>query len=115
MFLKPWVISWESAATEIFPADGRDARAQAASIFRTPMDSAEAISPDPGAGFPTEMFFHFFKSFSDAARCNLQISGAGENTHHLAEAIFKAFARAIRGAVKRDLYNMQLPSTKGVL
>ena len=64
---------------------------------------------------PTEMLSHFFKSFSDEARCNLNLSAKGENTHHIAEAVFKAFARAIRGAVKRDIYNMVLPSTKGVL
>ncbi len=64
---------------------------------------------------PTEMLQHFFKSFSDEARCNLNISAQGENTHHIAEAVFKAFARAVRGAVKRDVYNMVLPSTKGVL
>lgn len=64
---------------------------------------------------PAEMFYHFFKSFSDASRCNLTIAATGDNAHHIAEAVFKAFARAIRGAVKRDLYNMTLPSTKGVL
>jgi len=64
---------------------------------------------------PTEMFFHFFKSFSDAAKCNLNISCQGENEHHKIEAIFKAFAKAIRMAVKRNPANDQLPSTKGVL
>jgi imidazoleglycerol-phosphate dehydratase/histidinol-phosphatase len=64
---------------------------------------------------PTEMFFHFFKSFSDAARCNLNIECHGENEHHKIEAIFKAFARAIRMAVKRDPFSNYLPSTKGVL
>jgi imidazoleglycerol-phosphate dehydratase / histidinol-phosphatase len=64
---------------------------------------------------PTEMFFHFFKSFSDAARCNLNIECRGENEHHKIEAIFKAFARAIRMAVKRDPLSNYLPSTKGVL
>ncbi|HEY4800462.1 MAG TPA: bifunctional histidinol-phosphatase/imidazoleglycerol-phosphate dehydratase HisB [Bacteroidia bacterium] len=64
---------------------------------------------------PTEMFFHFFKSFSDAAKCNLNIKAEGTNEHHKIEAIFKAFAKAIRIAVKRDINNMQLPSTKGVL
>ena len=64
---------------------------------------------------PTEMFFHFFKSFSDAARCNLNIKAEGDNEHHKIEAIFKAFAKAMKMAVKRDLNNMQLPSTKGVL
>lgn len=64
---------------------------------------------------PTEMFFHFFKSFSDAAKCNLNIKAEGENEHHKIEAIFKAFAKAIKMAVKRNPDNMQLPSTKGVL
>lgn len=64
---------------------------------------------------PTEMFFHFFKSFSDAARCNLNIACKGENEHHKIEAIFKAFAKAIRMAVKRDPMSNYLPSTKGVL
>ena len=64
---------------------------------------------------PTEMFFHFFKSFSDAAKCNLNIKAEGENEHHKIEAIFKTFAKAIKMAVRRDPANMQLPSTKGVL
>jgi imidazoleglycerol-phosphate dehydratase/histidinol-phosphatase len=64
---------------------------------------------------PTEMFFHFFKSFSDAAKCNLNIECHGENEHHKIEAIFKAFAKAIRMAVKRDPMSNYLPSTKGVL
>ena len=64
---------------------------------------------------PTEMFFHFFKSFSDAARCNLAISCRGDNEHHKIEAIFKAFAKAIKMAVKRDPLSDALPSTKGVL
>ncbi|NLR81956.1 bifunctional histidinol-phosphatase/imidazoleglycerol-phosphate dehydratase HisB [Chitinophaga eiseniae] len=64
---------------------------------------------------PTEMFYHFFKSFSDGAKANLNIQATGENEHHKIEAIFKAFAKAIRMAVKRNPYNMQLPSTKGVL
>jgi len=64
---------------------------------------------------PTEMFFHFFKSFSDAAKCNLNISCKGSNEHHKIEAIFKAFAKAIRMAVKRDPFSNHLPSTKGVL
>ncbi|MDR3712144.1 MAG: bifunctional histidinol-phosphatase/imidazoleglycerol-phosphate dehydratase HisB [Puia sp.] len=64
---------------------------------------------------PTEMFFHFFKSFSDAAKCNLNIECHGENEHHKIEAIFKAFAKAIRMAVKRDPLSNYLPSTKGVL
>jgi imidazoleglycerol-phosphate dehydratase/histidinol-phosphatase len=100
--------------------------------FVLPMDEADAkVLIDFGgrswivwdAGFqrerigemPTEMFFHFFKSFSDAARCNLHIECRGENEHHKIEAIFKAFARAIRMAVKRDPFSNYLPSTKGVL
>ncbi len=64
---------------------------------------------------PSEMFYHFFKSFSDAARCNLFIKAKGQNEHHKIEAIFKAFARAVKFALKRDASNMSLPSTKGVL
>lgn len=64
---------------------------------------------------PTEMFFHFFKSFSDAAKCNLNIKAEGENEHHKIESIFKAFAKAIKMAVQRDINNDALPSTKGVL
>jgi len=64
---------------------------------------------------PTEMFYHFFKSFSDASKCNLNIKAEGKNEHHKIEAIFKAFAKAIKMAVKRDVNNMALPSTKGVL
>jgi imidazoleglycerol-phosphate dehydratase / histidinol-phosphatase len=64
---------------------------------------------------PTEMFFHFFKSFSDAAKCNLHIECHGDNEHHKIEAIFKAFAKAIRMAVKRDPLSNYLPSTKGLL
>jgi imidazoleglycerol-phosphate dehydratase/histidinol-phosphatase len=63
---------------------------------------------------PTEMFFHFFKSFSDNARCNLNIKAEGENEHHKIEAIFKAFAKAMRTAV-RQTDNYKLPSTKGKL
>jgi imidazoleglycerol-phosphate dehydratase/histidinol-phosphatase len=100
--------------------------------FALPMDDAEAkVLIDFGgrnwivwdADFkrekigevPTEMFFHFFKSFSDAAKCNLNVFCAGENEHHKIEAIFKAFAKAIRMAIKRDPFSDQLPSTKGVL
>lgn len=64
---------------------------------------------------PTEMFYHFFKSFSDAAKCNLNIKAEGDNEHHKIESIFKALAKAIKGAIKRDVNNLQLPSTKGVL
>ena len=64
---------------------------------------------------PTEMFYHFFKSFSDTALCNLNIKAEGENEHHKIEATFKAVAKAIKMAVKRDVNSQELPSTKGVL
>ncbi len=64
---------------------------------------------------PTEMFYHFFKSFTDGAKANLNIKAEGTNEHHKIEAIFKAFAKAIKVAVKRDLEKMILPSTKGLL
>jgi imidazoleglycerol-phosphate dehydratase/histidinol-phosphatase len=100
--------------------------------FALPMDEAEAkVLIDFGGRnwlvwdatfnrerigeMPTEMFHHFFKSFSDAAKCNLNISCKGDNEHHKIEAIFKAFAKAIRMAVKRDPFSNYLPSTKGVL
>ena len=100
--------------------------------FTLPMDEAEAkVLIDFGGRnwivwnaefkrekigeMPTEMFFHFFKSFSDAAKCNLNIECKGDNEHHKIEAIFKAFAKAIKMAVKRDPLSNYLPSTKGVL
>ncbi|EIJ40251.1 histidinol-phosphatase [Galbibacter orientalis DSM 19592] len=64
---------------------------------------------------PTEMFYHFFKSFTDGAKANLNIKAEGQNEHHKIEAIFKAFAKAIKVAVKRDSEKMILPSTKGML
>lgn len=64
---------------------------------------------------PTEMFYHFFKSFSDAAKCNINIKAEGNNEHHKIESIFKAFAKSVKLAIKRDSGNMQLPSTKGIL
>jgi imidazoleglycerol-phosphate dehydratase/histidinol-phosphatase len=64
---------------------------------------------------PTEMFSHFFKSFSDAAKCNLNIKVEGANEHHKIESIFKALAKSIKMAIARNVDNMQLPSTKGVL
>jgi imidazoleglycerol-phosphate dehydratase/histidinol-phosphatase len=64
---------------------------------------------------PTEMFYHFFKSFSDAAKCNLNIKAEGTNEHHKIEAIFKALAKAIKMAKRRDPDHLLLPSTKGVL
>jgi imidazoleglycerol-phosphate dehydratase/histidinol-phosphatase len=64
---------------------------------------------------PTEMFFHFFKSFADGAKANLNIKAEGHNEHHKIEAIFKSFAKAIRAAIKRDAEKLVLPSTKGQL
>ena len=100
--------------------------------FSLPMDDAEAtvlidfggrpwivwnvtFSREKIGEFPSEMFFHFFKSFSDSCRCNLNIKAEGINEHHKAEAIFKAFARAIRMAIRRDPYSSSLPTTKGLL
>ena len=100
--------------------------------FALPMDEAEAkvlidfvgrnwlvwdaeFKREKIGEMPTEMFFHFFKSFSDAAKCNLNIYCKGDNEHHKIEAIFKAFAKAIKMAVKRDPLSNYLPSTKGVL
>lgn len=64
---------------------------------------------------PTEMFLHFFKSLSDAARMNLNIKAEGANEHHKIEGIFKALARSIKMAIRRDIYKYELPSTKGML
>ncbi|GHT28546.1 histidine biosynthesis bifunctional protein HisB [Bacteroidia bacterium] len=64
---------------------------------------------------PTEMFLHFFKSLSDAARMNLNIKAEGTNEHHKIEGIFKALARSIKMAIRRDIYKYELPSTKGVI
>ena len=64
---------------------------------------------------PTEMFYHFFKSFADGAKANLNIKSEGTNEHHKIESIFKAFAKAIKMAIKRDANKMILPSTKGIL
>ena len=64
---------------------------------------------------PTEMFRHFFKSLSDAMRANLYVQARGENNHHLAEGVFKAFARTLRQAVRRDVFSYDLPSSKGLL
>jgi len=64
---------------------------------------------------PAEMFMHFFKSVSDAARMNLYIKAEGQNEHHKIEGIFKAFAKSIKMAIKRDIFHYELPSTKGIL
>ncbi len=100
--------------------------------FALPMDDAEAhVSVDFGGrpwivwdvafqrervgDLPTEMVFHFFKSFSDAAKCNLNVRCQGDNEHHKIEAIFKAFARAIRMALQVDIEDEGLPTTKGIV
>lgn len=100
--------------------------------FALPMDDAEAkvlidfggrswivwdaaFTREKVGDMPTEMFFHFFKSFSDAAKCNLNVFCKGDNEHHKIEAIFKAFAKAIRMAVKKDPMHDALPTTKGML
>jgi len=64
---------------------------------------------------PTEMFEHFFRSFTQAARCTVHIQAKGKNEHHKAEAIFKSFGRALKLAIRQDIYNMSVPSTKGIL
>lgn len=64
---------------------------------------------------PTEMFKHFFKSLGAAMNCNLHIAAKGENNHHLAEGIFKGFARALRMAIRREIFSYELPSSKGIL
>ena len=71
--------------------------------------------PDRIGDVPTEMFMHFFKSLSDAAQMNLAIKASGTNEHHKIEGIFKALAKSIKMAVKRDIYHYELPSTKGML
>lgn len=72
------------------------------------------ISGQTVGGVPSEMFFHFFKSFSDSAKCNLNIIASGDNDHHKVEAVFKSFARAVKSAVRKT-GNFDLPSTKGTL
>lgn len=120
------------ALGEAFARALADKRGMTRYGFALPMDEAEAkVLVDFGGRawlvwdatfkrekigeMPTEMFFHFFKSFSDAARCNLNIECRGENEHHKIEAIFKAFAKAVRMAVVRDPFSNYLPSTKGLL
>lgn len=100
--------------------------------FCLPMDDAQALVTIDFGGrpwlewnapfhrekigaMPTELFSHFFKSFSDAAQCNLHIEALGENEHHKIEGIFKAFARSLKNAIRLDPFNTELPSTKGTL
>lgn len=120
------------ALGEAFAAALADKRGIERYGYALPMDDAEArVLIDFGGrswivwdaefrrervgDLPTEMFFHFFKSYSDAARCNLHVACRGDNEHHKIEAVFKAFARAIRMAVRRDPADDSLPSTKGML
>jgi imidazoleglycerol-phosphate dehydratase/histidinol-phosphatase len=120
------------ALGEAFAKGLMDKRGMERYGFAIPMDEAEAkVLIDFGGRnwivwdaefkrekigeMPTEMFFHFFKSFSDAAKANINISCSGENEHHKIEAIFKAFAKAIKMAVKRNPASDALPSTKGIL
>ena len=120
------------ALGEAFAKGLMDKRGMERYGYALPMDEAEAkvlidfggrnwivwdaeFSREKIGEMPTEMFFHFFKSFSDGAKCNLNISCKGENEHHKIEVIFKAFAKAIKMAVKRNPESDALPSTKGVL
>lgn len=120
------------ALGEAFYLALRDKRGMARYGFTLPMDECLAqVAIDFGgrnwlvweADFrremigkmPTEMFFHFFKSFTDKAQCNLNIQATGANEHHKIEAIFKAFAKAIKMAVRRDINDANLPTTKGSL
>jgi imidazoleglycerol-phosphate dehydratase/histidinol-phosphatase len=100
---------------ELLPMD--DVLAQVAIDFSGRPDCVLALPFDREyvGSFPTEMVSHFFKSFSDSARCNLNMKVSSGNTHHQIEALFKAFSHALRQAVRRYYWTMDLPSTKGVL
>lgn len=117
---------------EAFAAAIGDKRGMERYGFALPMDDAEAkvlidfggrswlvwdvkFNREKIGDLPTEMFYHFFKSFADAAKCNLNIEAKGVNEHHKIESVFKAFAKALRMAVKKDPFNNYLPTTKGVL
>jgi imidazoleglycerol-phosphate dehydratase/histidinol-phosphatase len=99
----------------VLPMD--DSLAQASLDFsgRSWLEWDVEFSREKIGDLPTEMFYHFFKSFSDNAKCNLNIKAEGKNEHHKIEAIFKAFARAIKMAVKRDISSLDIPTTKGLL
>ncbi len=120
------------ALGEAFALGLTDKRGMERYGFALPMDEAEAkvlidfggrnwivwdaeFKREKVGDMPTEMFFHFFKSFSDAAKCNLNISCKGDNEHHKIEAIFKAFAKAIKMAIKKDPMHDYLPTTKGLI
>lgn len=98
------------------PADGRLPGADAARLRgRIDFEWDASFRRERVGDVPTEMFRHFFHSFACAARCNLQISARGDNDHHKAEAVFKAFARALRMAVAHIPFDYTVPSSKGVL
>lgn len=103
------------AGRQVLPMD--DCLAQVALDFggRNWIEWEAEFKREKIGDMPTEMFYHFFKSFSDASKSNLNIKVEGTNEHHKIESIFKAFAKAIKLAVKRDVNNMSLPSTKGML
>lgn len=99
----------------VLPMD--DALAQVVLDFggRNWLEWAAAFKREKIGEMPTEMFYHFFKSFADGAKCNLNIKAEGENEHHKIEAIFKGLGRAIKMAVRRDVFKGELPSTKGMI
>ena len=99
----------------LLPMDESEAKASMDLGGRSAMVWKAAFSREKIGDMPTEMFEHFFKSFSDSAKCNLHIEVEGKNEHHKAEAIFKAFAKALQQAVKRNPWQSEIPSTKGAL
>ena len=99
----------------LLPMDESEAKASMDLGGRSAMVWKAAFSREKIGDMPTEMFEHFFKSFSDSAKCNLHIEVEGKNEHHKAEAIFKAFAKVLQQAVKRNPWQSEIPSTKGAL
>lgn len=97
------------------PMDECDAMAVMDFGGRIDFDWQVEFTRDRVGDVPTEMFRHFFKSFSEAARCNLHIKATGENNHHKIEGVFKAFARALKMAIARNGSQFELPSSKGML
>jgi imidazoleglycerol-phosphate dehydratase/histidinol-phosphatase len=99
----------------VLPMDESEAKVTMDLGGRSALVWNAAFSREKIGDMPTEMFEHFFKSFSDSARCNLHIEVSGKNEHHKAEAIFKAFAKALQQAVKQNPWQSDIPSTKGTL
>lgn len=99
----------------LLPMDESEAKVSMDLGGRSAMVWKAAFSREKIGDMPTEMFEHFFKSFSDSAKCNLHIEVDGKNEHHKAEAIFKAFAKVLMQAVKRNPWQSEIPSTKGTL